>query len=255
MSVALASMTRYDADLKLQKMILLLLDHGASADRNFANLEHFSCYPVALLKRLFSVGLGADSHTSLSRDMFLLQVAAREGKIDVIKQLLADNLDIHCHLSAKEGGIALQKAVEGGSRDIVEFLLSKGADVNWPADDNRGATALQRAALIGSMPIFSLLLDRGADVNAPAAKTDGRTALEAAAEHGRLGMVYMLLARDTRPDTLELRCKKAAGKAVLRDYSVVATVLREWTVTKSPDISGAAMAGAESDYVSPSTFI
>ncbi|KAJ2983025.1 hypothetical protein NQ176_g983 [Zarea fungicola] len=215
------------------RVIKLLLNHGAAAQRKITNLEHLGQLRAVLLQRLFQHGLGADSHTELIRSIFLLKVSARQGNMDIVQQLVTENTDIIC--SSKAMGVALQRAVEGQHQDIVELLISNGADINYPAEDVRGATALQWAALVGSMPIFTLLLDRGADVNAAAARIEGREALEAAAEHGRLGMVYMLLVRDREPETLGLRREAAAKRAESRGFFACARALREWGGPKAPE--------------------
>lgn len=237
------------------EVLELLLNHSATVQRNVTDLEKFGQLPANLLYRLFQQGLGADSHTALIRNMFLLKVSARRGHLDIVTQLLIKNPDVF--FDSKARGVALQKAVEGQHQDIVELLLSTGADINYPAGEVRGATALQWAALVGSMPIFTLLLERGADVHAAAARFNGRTALEAAAEHGRLGMVYMLLVRDREPATLGLRCGDAAKRAESRGFFACARALREWGVSKAPGeeigVSDGAMDVMESDCVAPST--
>ena len=115
---------------------------------------------------------------------------------------------------------------------MVRLLLSRGADVNGPASAAYGATALQTAAMKGHLGITLALLKHGADINTPAAKPRGRTPLEAAAEHGRLDIMHLLLRNDQDPDTIDLRCKRAAKLAEFSGNNVLAKILREWGISR-----------------------
>jgi ankyrin repeat protein len=120
-----------------------------------------------------------------------IQYAMEKKNLEKVRILLAHSANPNA-ITKTNQRTSLQIASRDGNLDIAELLLKHGADVNSPPAEKFGATALQFAALGGYLGIASLLIDKGADINAPPAKIDGRTALEDAAEHGRIDMVQLL---------------------------------------------------------------
>jgi ankyrin repeat protein len=157
-----------------------------------------------------------------------LQVSVMSNNIDIIRVLLRAEADVNAPAGQTRGLTALQAAAKQGKPHLVSLLLQHGADPNAPAGEVLGATALQAAAIGGHLRIALMLLKAGADVNAPPAKFGGRTALEAAAEHGRLDLVSLLLKNDTDIESLEVRCKKAAGLAISNGNIFISKFLNEY---------------------------
>jgi len=120
-----------------------------------------------------------------------VQNATMEKHCEILKTLLQHGANPNATTTNCQHS-ALQIACREGSLDLVELLIEYGADVNMPAAEEFGATALQFAAIGGYVGIAHLLLEKGADVNAAPAEHEGRTALEGAAEHGRIDMVQLL---------------------------------------------------------------
>ncbi|OAR01801.1 hypothetical protein LLEC1_07687 [Akanthomyces lecanii] len=209
----------------VENMASMLLSHGAQP-KGVAFTGEVCGVSLHMLKRLIDSGL--DVNQRLARQDSLLQYAANYRTEDVVELLLDAGADVNAPPAPTKGYTALQGAVGKDNVRLVKLLLSRGANVNGPASPEHGATALQRAVLIGSMPIFVLLVQQGADVNAPASSVGGRTALEAAAENGRLDMAFILLQRDKEPETLLIRCKRAAKLAASRGFPILARELRKW---------------------------
>jgi ankyrin repeat protein len=74
---------------------------------------------------------------------------------------------------------ALQVAAKEGDIQLVRLLIDRGADINAPPFAVKGRTSVQAAALSHSMEKIRLLCDHGADINGPIALIDGITTLEA----------------------------------------------------------------------------
>ncbi len=91
-----------------------------------------------------------------------IDVAASQGKLDVVTSLLAGGADVN----AKDSGddTPLMFAAGNAHTDIVKLLLAHGADVN--ARDKKGWTALLQAAVGGNPEVNTLLLDAKSDINA-----------------------------------------------------------------------------------------
>ena len=89
-----------------------------------------------------------------------LQLAARNGNIEVVKFLVSEEADVNAR--DKHGATPLHwvKSVE-----VAEFLVSKGADVS--ARDNDGDTPLYNSVgYLGDLTLAGFLISKGADVNA-----------------------------------------------------------------------------------------
>jgi hypothetical protein len=74
---------------------------------------------------------------------------------------------------------ALQVAAKEGDIQLVRLLIDRGADINAPPFAVSGRTSVQAAALSHSMEKIRLLCDHGADINGPIALINGITTPEA----------------------------------------------------------------------------
>ncbi|KAJ4151153.1 hypothetical protein LMH87_011868 [Akanthomyces muscarius] len=211
-----------------EKIFSVLLQHGAKL-KGVAFPGHVCSMPLRMLQRLCEYGW--EVNRRLPEKDSLLQYATEDQMEDVVELLLDTDADINAPPAPTRGNTALQIAVSKRNVRLVKLFLSKGADVNGPPSPEHGATALQRAVMVGSMPIFVLLLENGADVNAPAALIGGRTALGAAAEYGRLDMSHILSHKNKEPETLWLRCQRAAKLAASHGFPILAREFREWKIS------------------------
>lgn len=91
----------------------------------------------------------------------LLNVAAREGDIELVKQLLNANAKING--SNKWGETALMHAIRDNQKEVVTFLLEVNASVH--VKDTFGNTALVFAAREGATDIVKQLLQAGANID------------------------------------------------------------------------------------------
>lgn len=129
-----------------------------------------------------------------------LELAAKEGHIEVAKILLENGANINASppMNALNGRTSLQAAAESGNLEMVKLLLEKGANINAKPSENGGRGALQAAIGSSQYEIAVLLLQKGANVNLPPATINGRTALQLAAENGELKLVELLLSKGAR---------------------------------------------------------
>jgi hypothetical protein len=119
-----------------------------------------------------------------------LQIAAKEGQLDVVRLLLQNQAAEDQRENRYD--LPLQMAAYNGHVSIVELLLENGADAN--AEGDPYGTALEAAAFNGHLGVISILLDKGGDINARGARY-GTTALQAAALRGKEQVVRLLLQR------------------------------------------------------------
>ncbi|TVY73753.1 Ankyrin-3 [Fusarium oxysporum f. sp. cubense] len=105
-----------------------------------------------------------------------------------------NEFDIHAPFFNTDNPISpLQLAAKEGDIDIALYLLEKGAKLNAPPAFYQGATALQFASIGGYLGFARHLLQLGARINVRGSGRLGRSALEGAAEHGRLDMLALLV--------------------------------------------------------------
>jgi ankyrin repeat protein len=95
-------------------------------------------------------------------------------------------------------GTALQLAAHNGRTDIVRLLLDRGAKSTINLSIGSCGTPLHAAATRRSLSIIGLLLDKGADANAKGGLFG--TALTAAVGGSTIGVVRLLLAHGADPD-------------------------------------------------------
>ncbi|KAI8675457.1 hypothetical protein NCS57_00446900 [Fusarium keratoplasticum] len=91
-----------------------------------------------------------------------IQMAAYNGRADLVGLLLANGADVNCHQGLFKS--PLMAAASGqGSSETATLLLDAGADINI-CSFNYGS-ALQYAAYMNHQDMVKLLIDRGADPN------------------------------------------------------------------------------------------
>ena len=148
---------------------------------------------IELVDKLITAKASVNITAARDSGRTALQAAAGAGHFEVVERLLTAKADVNAGAAENCGRTALQAAAEGGHLEVVERLLTAKADVNAGAAENCGRTALQAAAEGGHLEVVERLLTAKADVNAGAAENCGRTALQAAAEGGHLEVVERLL--------------------------------------------------------------
>jgi ankyrin repeat protein len=147
-----------------------------------------------LLEMLLYIGIDPDIYVNGDNDeddSTLLHYAASYGFEQCVNILLAYNANIDEVCKYYSGRTAMQLAVREGYIDIVNILIDAGADINIK-DELRGETALHIAVFNGYFKIMHLLLLRGADVDIQATGS-GLTSLMHACQYGNNDMVELLL--------------------------------------------------------------
>ena len=138
---------------------------------------------------LRKIGDGVDIRLPLQTFGYYLNIAAMNGRKEMIQLLLANGADVNA--IGGEYHTALQAAAYSGNKDAVEVLLDAGGDISV-----RGGELwdpLSAAASQNHLEIVDLLLEKGAD-----ASNDGgyfKNALRVAAVSGRDAVVKSLLNR------------------------------------------------------------
>ncbi len=214
-----------------EAMVRLLLDHGASPDRDvkgcYTPLHEAATNGHAdVVQLLLDRGARIDPLAN-GRDSPLC-VAASRGQVDVVRLLIKRGASLTgaggespfwiaaqygqkeiveiLWAEAKEKHVvlpldsALIIAARIGNKDEVEFLIAQGAVVQPSFPSGRGVTALQYAAGGGNKDIVALLLDKGAAIDAPG--LSGATPLHDAAHVNRLASAAVLLEHGAAVNTV-----------------------------------------------------
>ncbi|KAH8382886.1 hypothetical protein KR009_005712 [Drosophila setifemur] len=178
-----------------------------------------------------------------------LNIAARNGHLDVVKLLLSFSQPcndgtgrmkrVDVNHADRDGWTPLRSASWGGHSDVVRLLISQPA-CKIDLADKEGRTALRAAAWSGHEDILKLLIDSGADVNS--VDRQGRTSLIAASYMGHYDIVEILLENGANVNHLDLDGRSALCVAALcgsSGYSkVISTLLDHGANTDQLDNDG-----------------
>jgi hypothetical protein len=132
-----------------------------------------------------------------------------EGRVKEISFFLAAGFSVNSRNSA--GVPMLNIAARNGKRDVIDYLITEGVDVNLLAED-RGTTALIDSVMAQNNDIADDLIKAGTDLNVK--DKNGQTALVVAAGASREKMVEILLkagAGADIPDSLGVSARKYAA--------------------------------------------
>ncbi|RMJ06853.1 hypothetical protein CDV36_013538 [Fusarium kuroshium] len=91
-----------------------------------------------------------------------IQIAAYDGRSDLVGLLLANGADVNCHRGLSDSPL-LAAASGQGSSETAALLLDAGADINICS--LRDGSALQCAAYMEHQDMVKLLISRGADLD------------------------------------------------------------------------------------------
>ena len=115
-----------------------------------------------------------------------IDLAAREGQVELVEKILKDGFDINS--KNDKGHSVLMLAAYNGHYNLVQFLIERGADVN--SVDQTGSTIIMGVVFKGNGPIFNLLLNSGAYLEIKNQK--GQTALDYAIMFGRRDLIFKI---------------------------------------------------------------
>ncbi|XP_067617175.1 ankyrin repeat domain-containing protein 50 [Eurosta solidaginis] len=178
-----------------------------------------------------------------------LNIAARNGHLDVVKLLLSFSQPcndgtgrmkrVDVNHADRDGWTPLRSASWGGHTEVVKLLISYPA-CKIDLADKEGRTALRAAAWSGHEDILKILIESGADVNS--VDRQGRTSLIAASYMGHYDIVEILLENGANVNHLDLDGRSALCVAALcgsSGYSkVISTLLEHGANTDQLDNDG-----------------
>ncbi|OXU26175.1 hypothetical protein TSAR_003967 [Trichomalopsis sarcophagae] len=166
-STILHALVQMNPNAKNERLVRLVLDHGADLEARDDNDRTALEFAVKYNRpRIFRILLkrGADFYARDSLGQTILYTAVEKGRIMMTKRLL--EIGAKLQIRNKRGQIPLHLAVKNGHFRIIKILLEKGADIN--AADNEGTTPLLEAARsIGNInKLLMMLIQNGADASA-----------------------------------------------------------------------------------------
>jgi cytohesin len=174
------------------ELVELLVSRGADINaRNISNNTpmHNAVYYYGHTQVVkFFLDKGMDVNDRGAADYTPLQIAARQGHMNLTKFLIEQGASINVRQRIPNGDTPLHTAAWRGHKAIAELLVSHGTDVN--ARNDNGETPLHHAAKYGYTEVVSLLLAYGATINVKNEK--GMTPLQIAMERGQKQVANLL---------------------------------------------------------------
>lgn len=162
-----------------------------------------------------------------------LQLAAREGRLDIVELLLArpqfksEGKDLSEALHQCLNAWDIQKADFGGDMMAVCTMLARLPETNINLADGDGDTALMIAVRKGAQPVLNAILCRE-DVNIQLQNKNGTSALHEAAAMGNQVACRKLMAK---PDGAQAARLTSRGRTALdiarrKNYTAIMEILR-----------------------------
>eukprot|EP01100_Stratorugosa_tubuloviscum_P000819 TRINITY_DN1183_c0_g1_i5.p1 TRINITY_DN1183_c0_g1~~TRINITY_DN1183_c0_g1_i5.p1 ORF type:complete len:377 (+),score=171.71 TRINITY_DN1183_c0_g1_i5:185-1315(+) len=188
--------------------ISFLLDRGAQIDKLTKRLEsalHLAAENGhnSVVQILISRGANVLGTNKKEQTWSPLHAAALNGHAGVVQTLL----DAHAPIDkpTADNKTALQLAARNGHLEVIKILISKNSDVNFRKD----LTALHTAAENGHVHCVNYLLDNGAEIDKKSKGLYKRTALHYAALNQHISVVQLLLSRCANKNVKDERGKLA----------------------------------------------
>ena len=122
-------------------------------------------------------------------DMTPLQLASRNGHVEVVCFLLEQGADVTAR--DKSGSTPLHYASDNGQIEVIRILINRGADLR--AQNAKGRTPLHNASSNGRVEVVCILIEHGAVVSAQ--NRDGSSPLHEALLYGRAEVSRILIER------------------------------------------------------------
>jgi hypothetical protein len=151
-----------------------------------------------------------------------------DGRVEEISLFLDAGFSVNSRNSA--GVPILNVAARNGKSEVIRYLITAGADVNQLAED-RGTTALIDSVMAHYENIADDLIKAGTDLNVK--DKDGQTALIVAAGASMVKMVELLSKAGADPDIPDSLGVSARKYATLFNNKAILALLDTYTSAKS----------------------
>ena len=173
------------------KIVTWFIEQGV--DVNHCNKDGWTAVHCAaqkgnlhVLKLLHSNGANIHQETSNGFNC-IMSASLGTGDCKTMKWLIQQGVDVnHCN---KDGWTAVQVAAREGNLDVVKLLHSNGANIHQ--ESSHGSNCIMSASLgTGDCKTVTWLIQQGVDVNH--CNKDGWTAVHGAAQKGNLDVLKLL---------------------------------------------------------------